>query len=100
MEKSNKWLAILIVLVAIGLVVDLLSLNVLYTLANSKSNSNTGQLASYDAYSYSGRGQNPCTLCSKAEAKCRRNCDRNNPVQTCYEGCSSTRKSCDYDNGC
>lgn len=108
MEKSNKWVVILIVLVAVGLVVDLLSLNVLYTLANSKTDSNQGQLAEENLYNnYAYR-----TPLEKCENSCERDwssdvksCGSSNPdkrnfnpnFQGCMETASDKAALCVYD---
>jgi len=48
-ESAKKWLALLVVLVALSLVIDLLSLNVLYGINNAAS-SGSGELAAVSPY--------------------------------------------------
>ena len=94
-NSEKKWLAILVVLMVIVLVVELLSLNVLYQLAN---NSNLqGQLATLAATS-SRPPSDPCERCGYDWSRCVKRCGRKNPTQSCLLSCNADYDSCSYDN--
>ena len=99
-ESAKKWLALLVVLVALSLVIDLLSLNVLYGINNTAS-SGSGELAAspyrscfdgcmdgaqYDCvYDCTYGTSSECYCCEwNVEESCRTGCgksSRNKPTQ-------------------
>lgn len=94
-DSERKWLVILIVLIAISLVVDLVSLNVLYKVSNTANpGTSSGKLASANV-----RAIDPCSKCEKNLQKCIRNCGKN-PTQECILTCNAKYDLCMNDNNC
>jgi hypothetical protein len=97
-NSEKKWLAVLVILVVLVLVVELLSLNVLYRLADK--NNLQGQLATNPSSGNpKSKNYNPCDACGVDWSDCVKSCGKN-PTQTCLVGCDSSYDSCMYDNNC
>ena len=90
-DSEKKWLAILVVLMVVVLVVDLLSLNVLYKL--TKESELDGELAAR-------KPRTPCEECQKTKEECLHFCDKRNPIGKCYTACFANYDSCLYSYGC
>ena len=99
-NSEKKWLVLLVILVAIVLVVELLSLNVLYGLANSSALG--GELATTYASSSSSGSNDPCFACDKKHDACDRDCKTgcqksSDPdcLPKCQAVCDSAHNNCD-----
>ena len=106
-ESTKKWLVLLVVLVALVLVAELLSLNVLYGLVRSSGLG--GELAQY-GYSATGSAtssssgswrNSPSYLscmsgCSSTWNSCYDECDAYFPDISCYDDCDYSSDSCAY----
>ena len=90
-NSEKKWLAVLVILVVLVLVVELLSLNVLYRLADK--NNLQGQLAVK-------KPRDPCEVCQKTKNSCIHYCDKKNPTSNCYIACYADYDSCLYSYNC